>query len=85
MKRRYQPWKKGSGQVVPFPVPPIRCWHVQPVKELPGMFRGVLLGMEWEDYEGPDQTEQGPAEMVVRAVRDLWQIRGLPIVVGDVA
>jgi len=85
MIRRSQPWKRGPAELIPFPVKPVRWWHVLPITGRPGVFRGVLFGMVSSNYEGPTTTEDGPADLVVSTLCSRRLRRGLPIVVGGAA
>jgi hypothetical protein len=87
MTARYQPWKKGPADILPFAQAPERCWCVVPVAGEPGQFRGVLLGADGDELDGPKYTEAGPRELVVSTLTDRTHLhcrRGLPIVLAPV-
>ena len=78
------PWDNSPPVVLPFPVVPVRYWHVREVLGRPGVFRGDLQGVDWEDFHGPTATEEGALHLVLSALTfraNSKYRRGLPVIV----
>lgn len=82
MAKRYQPWRKGPAQIIPFRCQPIRAWAIVPIGD---GFRAELIGDRDLADEGPSRSEVGTFDLVFAAVkrRDIRQ--GLPIVLRGAA